>query len=226
MGYFTLKIAVVVALLLLALAVFPLGAIAAHQRARAKAGRRAACALTPAAAAGLLLHREKLGRDIAVETCLDPAAGGYDGHRLRLRVDDTGGRPASVAELAETAFAVARATLHADADPDFLANEARGTPIAILANAAPVAAFLGLALPEARGLLFIVTPVMVCCLAGYAVFSLPAERKAAERALALLRRHALISPGETPAAAACLRARAALALARPLRACFWISPLW
>lgn len=225
MGYFTLKIAVVVALMLVALVAFPLGAIAAHKRARAKAGGAAACALTPTAAAGVLLHREKLGGEIAVDRCLDPTASGYDAHRLRLRVDDTGRRPATVAELAEAAFAVARATLHADGDPDFLANEARGTPIAILANAAPVAAFLGLALPEARGLLIIVTPVMVCCLAGYAVFSLPAERKAADRALALLRRHGLISPEETPAAAACLRARAALALARPWRACFRVSPL-
>lgn len=223
MGYFTLKIAVVAALLLLALIALPLGALAAMRRARRACTRPAFAGLTGTAAAAVLLHREKLAHEITVESCHDESSAGYAPRTLRIRLTDHDARGRSLAALGEAAFAVARATLHADGDPDFLRQESRATPVAILANALPVAAGLGLVLPSARGLLLIVTPVLTCCLAGYTLLSLPAERRAADRALGLLRTHGLLARDEQSVMAAYLRARAALALARPVRACVWIA---
>ena len=223
MGYFTLKIAVVALLLIGAAAAFPLGAIAALRRACRTHATESACGLTGAAAAGLLLHREKLARDITLESSHDPLAEGYAPRALSIRLTDTTGRSRSLAALGEAAFAVARATRHADADKDFLRAESRTGADFILTNTLPIAAFLGLVLPEARGLLLLVTPVLALTLALRTALALPAERESAALALRLLRRHDLVAESEIRPVTAYLNTRAARVLARPLTDCFWVS---
>lgn len=223
MGYFTLKIAVVAALLLVALAAFPLGAIAALRRSRRSLATRSRCCLTGAAVAGLLLHREKLAGAVAVEIGPDPLREGYSPHAIRLDLSPETARSRSLAALAESAFAVARAARHADRDPDFIRAEQRARADRTLANLIPPLAALGLVLPELRGLALVVAPLLAVALAARTALALPSERRSAELALRLLRSADLLAPHETRPLAAHLQTRAARVLARPLLDCVWIS---
>lgn len=224
MGYFTPKILVLVALFIGAMVAIPVGAIVRLRYARARAMRLPASAkLTGVAAAAILLHREHLDHAVRVEIDHAEFPRAYAPRAGCVRIPDTHARARSLAALAEAAHAVARATLHADGDADFARAESRATTTAVLANLLPVALALGVILPGARSLLFIVTPLLVVLIAGHTLAGMPLESKVSRRALALLDRHGLVAPTERAPVAAHLRAHAALALARPALACLWIS---
>jgi Zn-dependent membrane protease YugP len=219
------KIALVAFLLVFALFAFPVGALRSSRRARRKYARVPLMRdLSGAQIAGLLLHREGLSR-VAVEPGAPdfgeryaPVAG-----RIELAVETARGR--SVYAAATAAFMVAKVTLHADADADFVRAHRRDFTLTVLANLLPPAVLAGLVIPgEGRAILFLVSPVLLCLVAGYTLFSLPAERHAARRALILLERHGIAGDkSERESLRACLAARATLCLAAPLSRCFWLN---
>lgn len=218
------KIALVVLLFILALLAFPLGALGAARRSRRKHARiPIARDLTGAQVAGVLLHREGLSR-IAVEIGAQNLGERYAAGAGRIVLSGETARGRSVYDAATAAFLVAKVTLHADGDPDFARSHRRNFPLTLLANLFPPVALAGVLLPEVRALLFVVTPVLLCALAGYTLLSLPAERHAARRAMELLDRHRISGDkSEREALRSCLAARAALRLAAPLTQCLWVN---
>lgn len=218
------KLALVVLLFVLAIIAFPVGALRAARRSRRKYSRVPLTRdLSGAQVAGLLLHREGLSR-IAVETGAQNLSERYAPFAGRIELADETARGRSVYAAATAAFLVAKVTLHADADPDFIRSHRRDFPTTLLANLTPAVALAGMILPEARALLFVVTPVLLCLLFGYTLLSLSSERAASRRALELLDRHHIAGDkAEREALRAGISARSTLRLAAPLTRCLWVN---
>lgn len=226
MNFYALKIAVAAMIVLGGLLTFPLGALAAAKRTRRKYARIPLTRdLTGAAVAGILLHRENLAGRIAVEPGAATLGESYSPTAARLTLADDSARGRSVYAAATAAFLVAQVTLHADRDTDFVRAHGRRFALALTANILPPSFLFGVLVPgEGRLFLYILTPLLLCLLAGYTILSVPSERHAASRALALLERHGLVSgKSEREALRAALFARAALALAAPLTRSFWFN---
>jgi len=225
MGYFAAKILVVALILLGGLAAFPLGALAAARRSRRRHARMPSSrGLGGAACAGLLLHRERLAA-IRVTAGAAPLAERYAPQAGEIVLSDEVAAGISVYDAAAAAFQVAKVALHADGDADFVRGYGRAKVVGWLTNLFPVVLLIGLAVPgEGRAFLALVAPLILVFLVGYTALTLPGERRAATRALALLDRYGFVrDAGERDRLRAALAARAALTLATPLTRCYWIA---